>query len=601
MNSTPAVLRRARLALGYYERVSDVRHWVRTSGGWALPVKIDVGSVPDESLIPSESWWHFIVTDDYPLGTIMVSPSNDGGIKHTFQHQFRNRHQESFPYWSGNICTGNPFHVTVSSGESYDPNTRLRNYAEWTYKWVLGASHGHFVEEGQRFELPDYGVSDQATFVAHLEDFRTFEVWNSIKDSFGQAVISSSTFNADTLLVTSFQNRKGIPFLEVPWREDLAKADGDVVAAWLRVQVPPVLPPFFAPVTWGELEDALQLHNAQSCRSLDQVRRLARTTNSLVLLLGYPIPERYGENPVIMDWQAIKLPSFGDSLKQPKGYRNNRDSLALSDKARNFHYSATINYRKTSNWSPDAIQTRGRVTKDLQDMKVLLVGAGSLGSIVAEGLVRGGLKHLHILDDDSLQVGNLVRHTLLAPDLEKGKSTRLAERLNLANIHATVSSSQSKLALNQDINRFDAIVDTTGDSQVLEILGSLRSDRPIHYFIFSVSLGAKHLFCHHQFSVDFDPESFSSTIGELSTKIYAEFPESEIPLEYIGCWHPVFPARMDQMMLLGSLTIPEMERQLKNPISKESSVSSCVFEVEEDGHGVTGVKRREIPFKPISP
>lgn len=300
-----------------------------------------------------------------------------------------------------------------------------------------------------------------------------------------------------------------------------------------------------------------------------------------------------------MDWQAIELPPFGDSFQKPKGFRNNPKSLALSDKARNFHHSAKLITRKTANWSPNSIQSRGQNIKLLRDMKLLLVGAGSLGSIVGEALVRGGVKHLHILDDDSLQIGNLVRHTLLTSDLDRGKSTQLAERLNQANIHTLVSSSRSKLAPNQDIQQFDGIVDTTGDSQVLEILSSLQSERLVHFFTFSVSLGAMHLFCHHQHSASFDPEFFSSTIGRLSDKLFSEFPESEIPQEYVGCWHPVFPARMDQMMLLGSLSISEIERKLRTSPAEESSVSSCVFEVEKDDLGVTGINRREIPFEPI--
>jgi adenylyltransferase/sulfurtransferase len=48
----------------------------------------------------------------------------------------------------------------------------------------------------------------------------------------------------------------------------------------------------------------------------------------------------------------------------------------------------------------------------LADCRVTLLGAGSLGSVVAEQLVRAGLGSLRLIDRDIVEVGNLSRQTL---------------------------------------------------------------------------------------------------------------------------------------------------------------------------------------------
>src|SRR5688572_11153576 len=71
---------------------------------------------------------------------------------------------------------------------------------------------------------------------------------------------------------------------------------------------------------------------------------------------------------------------------------------------------------------------------------VLLIGGGALGGMVADLLVRGGLRHLTILDNDDLEAGNLGRHVLGMDNLGKGKAHALARKLNLSSPHANVES-----------------------------------------------------------------------------------------------------------------------------------------------------------------
>ncbi|MFI8170913.1 HesA/MoeB/ThiF family protein [Streptomyces sp. NPDC085931] len=57
----------------------------------------------------------------------------------------------------------------------------------------------------------------------------------------------------------------------------------------------------------------------------------------------------------------------------------------------------------------------GVLAPALRESRVAVVGVGALGSFIADILVRSGLRHLTLIDDDVVMPGNLVRH-LVGPD-----------------------------------------------------------------------------------------------------------------------------------------------------------------------------------------
>lgn len=72
---------------------------------------------------------------------------------------------------------------------------------------------------------------------------------------------------------------------------------------------------------------------------------------------------------------------------------------------------------------------RGELFKKFSQIKILICGAGTLGSNLTEALVRNGFKQLTILDKDRVEEHNLGNQCYGYPDLGAMKVSALSNRL----------------------------------------------------------------------------------------------------------------------------------------------------------------------------
>lgn len=103
------------------------------------------------------------------------------------------------------------------------------------------------------------------------------------------------------------------------------------------------------------------------------------------------------------------------------------------------------------------------------DKKILLVGAGSLGSYVAEELVKAGLRNLTIYDSDILEEVNLLRHNVKGFCVNKYKvvGTKMDLEMIHPEIHVkAVSKNIDKKTLAEEMEKHDLIIFTVGSSDV---------------------------------------------------------------------------------------------------------------------------------------
>jgi molybdopterin/thiamine biosynthesis adenylyltransferase len=101
--------------------------------------------------------------------------------------------------------------------------------------------------------------------------------------------------------------------------------------------------------------------------------------------------------------------------------------------------------------------------KKILSSKVLVIGAGGLGSPVAEYLSRAGIGSLGIVDDDKVSLSNLHRQSLYnTSDIDKFKVKIAKDKINKINPNTKVTIYKVRLNNNnfkKIINDYDYIVD----------------------------------------------------------------------------------------------------------------------------------------------
>lgn len=102
-------------------------------------------------------------------------------------------------------------------------------------------------------------------------------------------------------------------------------------------------------------------------------------------------------------------------------------------------------------------RNKGCVADSITDAKVIIVGCGALGSMVAQQLARTGIKKFVLYDYDIIRPGNLVRHTGFFKDIGQNKALVLKNQINDINPFSSVECRGCVL----DSKEFDSDVQTS--------------------------------------------------------------------------------------------------------------------------------------------
>lgn len=138
--------------------------------------------------------------------------------------------------------------------------------------------------------------------------------------------------------------------------------------------------------------------------------------------------------------------------------------LALNNSDNYFKSEPQQVFNRQSSFIPANTQ------KVMGDLKIVLVGAGGLGSILAESLLRVGFKDLMIVDDDKVEEHNLNRlQSCGYKDIGKYKSSVLAKRLKSLFKGVKITSVLKSVAS-------EAVLKRIGDADI--IIGAVDNDVP---------------------------------------------------------------------------------------------------------------------------
>ena len=539
-----------------------------SSGCWEIEVVVRARQ--RSSLVPEEPRFVVVVDNSYPNGSIKFFPAAAGSFDYTFPHQERNVLADHGRYRLGKLCLDSPVSRLPRLGESPDPvgnpDQRLAWYASRAKTWVEAAITNALMDPAEPFELPQVPFIDKPIQfrVIHDEGAETWPVWQKHLGATGRVEWRMLPGVKQTVMAARLMTSHGETIRECRRQFDVIGTEPCTGSWWLWPR-PIVLTPWQAPSTWGELRQAGKFQGVDVDAKLQNLVKRHRGNKAVLLLLGYPIPDRWQGDAVEVHWQGISFPEIPEKARLKRGFRDNNIGRWQTLRSTAFANKAPLRYVHTSSWHPDRLQARGRMSPALTERSISIIGAGALGSTLAELLVRGGCHHVRVMDGDILEAGNLVRHVLSADALDRNKAEALVEHLRLAAPTASIEAAGSYLptteaSVGEIFANAEVVCDCTGEDAVIRALSAPRWSLPKVFLSASLGYAARRLFLFQALGCSFPGEAF---LAEVRPWIEAErgiWRDNGETLEGAGCWSPLFPARIDDVWLAAVATVKHLER-----------------------------------------
>ncbi|MBO4915387.1 MAG: ThiF family adenylyltransferase [Oscillospiraceae bacterium] len=576
-----------------FEEIAEARiidDWLWDSSIDRFYIHFSVEIENEYENVPKKTEWYLVADPTYPFGDIDVYPSRINGIVNTFPHQNCNYLKDSsHPWRPGKLCLDfvtNSLGVFSPEKEPTTVDDRLYWHINRVVAWIYAAAKSELLQSGDYYESPQYPAQDNGLF-AFNEDCVSFIQWEDSSKKYGIAKVYAKSLNGTKLYYTSkfVSYDESECIYELHWGSFLTSTQSEGEdALWIKLSSPPVVNIWQAPMTLKELQAAC---NTQGIDFLELLKLFAvrcRDGVSHLVLFGYPAPRHIGEDPAEMIWQALKLPIMSCQMRNvskfqsgkkkhnnytqlgaSRGFRPNEAGWWNNDRRNIITDDMPISWLKSQNWSAHTVSSRGVLPSSITSKQIAIIGSGSLGASICELLVRSGATHLCCIDYESLEIGNLSRHTLAMQNIGENKAKALAAHLLEINPHAQVEYLEKELSLDihekliPDLSRFNLIIDTTGNDSVLRLLSIALNVDHAMLFSASVGLGAKRLYLclvrNHCISVD----SYLKALEPHLVNDYKEYASEELPRDGIGCWHPLFPARSGDMWMAACVSINALE------------------------------------------
>jgi len=309
-----------------------------------------------------------------------------------------------------------------------------------------------------------------------------------------------------------------------------------------------------------------------------QVSRQGYPFSHVPLLIGYPIAETEAH------WQVILIPVTGFPNYGEKILGTTTWITRLHDQL--------IIWGQTRNSSYQNFFGRGAFDPAIANCKILVIGIGAVGSIVATTLVRGGAKDLTLMDYDIKEPENICRSEYSFFSGLTSKVEELTLRLMLISPFVNISSSETIMdilkmsvhnsetnwlsEITQYLAQFDLVLDCSTDNDLAFILGDLKIKGNI--FSLSVTNHARELICATQ-------PNLYSRLCHLFNQLDPDPTDLYRPT---GCWSPTFKASFSDVAALVHYAL----RHINIRYSKGDPIRTFYLSYQETGEA--GIKLTEF-------
>jgi hypothetical protein len=324
---------------------------------------------------------------------------------------------------------------------------------------------------------------------------------------------------------------------------------------------------------WADLKPFLQqdfcnfLHNVE-----EQYKKQER--RHLPLIVGYKITNEE------IHWQTImleigKFPIYAE--------KENQKWLTKIDDEK------TIDWAITKNISPKYFFGRGKLENSITESKILIIGIGAIGSMIAKTYVRSGCTKMDVIDYDIKEPENVCRSEY---SFTTGMNNKTSDLMNdLYSISPFLESElyrydfsegfnyylksycgdeTSKKNIEKYLNQYDLVIDCTTDNDLLYIFSQL--DLSTKLLNISISNHAKQLVC----AVENNRYEFVMNQFQNVLKFYID--DLHNPT---GCWNPTFKASYNDINVLVQYAIKHINLKSSD---KRNSLKNFVLETESESN-----------------
>ena len=554
------------------ELLTDLK-WDEVEHLWYFSIKICKTNEEKSAFL--NSVWYITIEEIFPAGKIKIFPAVKGGIIDNFYHQSNNGTISDNGLWrNGDVCLKDPLEYMADiNREPLNAMDRIHWNIERLLLWIYKAEKDCLVTNKDRFELPDVKKSYNIDIIFN-EDEISYMQWEDSGAKSGIVKLKGGENNQ--YFVQTFYDLKNNISVENVWGGYVNKQKDDFITGiWIALDKIPVINIWQAPNTIAELKNVLEQNGISWEQDIIRLFDKIRDGKRHPFLIGFPIPEKFfGENRNY-HWWSWMLPRLSYGNKVHKGFRPEKKGWHLRDSLLILNENNKIEWSYSQNWNQNQILNRGMFKRRVIRKKYAIIGAGAIGSMVSELLVRSGVWKLLIMDGDILSVGNLSRHTLAIKDINHAKATGLKERLESINSHVRVEIVNEYLSYNNldALTTCDVIIDCTAKDSVIDVLSKIKTEK----IISSISVGfkAERLYFVYYKGKEFNENVFSQQMLELIQKDKKKMNIENLPWDGVGCWNPVFPALGYDMYMAASVAVEMMTKLI---INDSEHKYTCVFE-----------------------
>jgi len=483
--------------------------------------------------------------------TETIKFSNDDLIEH--KHIMQN----------GVICIHTAHSPILSQKLVYD----IESVKAWIRKYYINkdsdSHYEHLIVPQKAFNGNHYVYFFNEVnyrFIKHEYGFVVYSIMNN--GVFYKENIQSSIFQA-------FLNKDWKKIVEVDWNFQLKMLHKNI-GLFIFLKEAPSKNQRWVFNDWKDFDILLPQDFLKFLHSVEK-RHVKEKGKMLPLFVGYNISETE------IYWQSIILeignfPIYGEKI--------NKQWLTKIEEER------TIDWAMTRNCSYKYFFGRGRLSDRITENKILIIGIGAVGSILAKTLVRCGCRKLGFIEYDVKEPENVCRSEYSFFSGITNKTNDLINELCLISpffqpinggydyseafdffIKSHLANTSIKAEMEKHLEDYDIIIDCSADNDLLYVLSQLKIKSTL--LNLSITNHAKQLVCASEKNrYDFITSQFGGNILKFDVD------DLHNPT---GCWIPTFKASYNDINFLVQAAI----KQINTKFEQEKTLRNFVIETDD--------------------